>query len=120
MLTYPNINPVALSVGPLQIHWYGIMYLLGFTLAWLLGMWRAQRSNSGWTSEQITDLIFHAALGVIIGGRLGYMLFYDLPNFLHHPFILFKVWEGGMSFHGGLLGVIISLVLYSKKMQNIL
>ncbi len=118
MLTYPQINPIAFRIGILKVHWYGIMYLIGFVAAWCLARWRAKRPNSGWTGEQVSDLIFYAALGVVIGGRLGYMLFYDFSNFIHHPLILFQVWDGGMSFHGGLLGVFIALWLYSRKLHK--
>ena len=103
MLIYPNINPVAFKVGFLTVHWYGIMYLIGFAGAWGLAELRARRPNSGWTSAEASDLIFYVALGVVLGGRIGYMLFYDLPDLLAHPLNLFKVWGGGMSFHGGLL-----------------
>jgi len=115
MLHYPNINPVALKIGPLAVHWYGLMYIVGFAVAWMLGNYRAKHSNGLWTKAQVEDIIFYSALGVILGGRLGYMLFYDLANFLANPLTLFKVWEGGMSFHGGLLGVILSLWLYCRK-----
>jgi phosphatidylglycerol---prolipoprotein diacylglyceryl transferase len=115
MLIYPYIDPVALSLGPIKIHWYGLMYLIGFVSAWLLAHWRMKHYKLDWTSEQISDLIFYAALGVIIGGRVGYMLFYNFPEFLKTPWLLFKIWEGGMSFHGGLLGVITALWIFSKK-----
>ncbi len=118
MLHYPNINPIAFSLGPIKVHWYGLMYLLGFAGAWGLGTLRARRPNSGWTAEQVSDLIFYAAIGVIVGGRLGYMLFYDLPNFLHNPLTFFEVWDGGMSFHGGLLGVIVSIFFYGRKTKK--
>lgn len=115
MLMYPHIDPIALTVGPLNVHWYGLMYLVGFFTAWLLGTWRARQPNSGWTSEQVSDLIFYAALGTIIGGRIGYLVFYKLSEFLAHPLMLFKLWEGGMSFHGGLIGVMLSLWLFSRR-----
>ncbi|TKW76524.1 MAG: prolipoprotein diacylglyceryl transferase, partial [Bradyrhizobium icense] len=104
MLIYPSINPIAFSLGPLKVHWYGLMYAVGFIGAWLLAIYRIKKPNSGWTIDQVSDLLFYTALGVILGGRVGYMLFYDLPNFLSHPWIVFQVWQGGMSFHGGLLG----------------
>lgn len=113
MLIYPEINPIAFKIGPIKVHWYGIMYLIGFAAAWVLAWWRARKPNSGWTITQVADLIFYAALGVIVGGRLGYMLFYDFPHFLQQPLVLFKVWEGGMSFHGGLIGVLIAVWIYS-------
>lgn len=118
MLNYPHINPVAFALGPIAVHWYGIMYLVGFVGAWYLAWLRARRPNSGWSSEQISDLIFYAALGVIVGGRLGYMLFYDFSELLHHPLSLFKIWQGGMSFHGGVLGVLIALWIYSYKIHK--
>ena len=123
MLTYPNIDPVALSLGPLKIHWYGLMYLVGFGAAWWLGRARACASNgaranepnSGWTAEQVSDMIFYGALGAVLGGRLGYILFYDLPTYLDNPLKMLKIWEGGMSFHGGMLGVLVAMWLFGRK-----
>ncbi|MCF7980583.1 MAG: prolipoprotein diacylglyceryl transferase [Pseudomonadales bacterium] len=116
MLTYPNINPVALSLGPLKVHWYGLMYLIGFAAAWWLARLRSRRADSPLKETQISDLIFYGALGVVIGGRFGYVLFYHFDYFLAKPLWLFYVWEGGMSFHGGLLGVITALFIYSRKL----
>ena len=118
MLPYPHINPIALQVGPLKIHWYGLMYVVGFLFAWFLANLRAKKPNSGWTINQVGDLLFYCAIGVVIGGRVGYMLFYDLPYFLAHPFTLFKVWDGGMSFHGGLIGVAIAVWLYGRQIKK--
>ncbi|AHF02909.1 prolipoprotein diacylglyceryl transferase [Marichromatium purpuratum 984] len=115
MLTYPDIDPVALALGPLQIHWYGLMYLLGFAAAWGLGRWRAARPDSGWSGIMVDDLIFYGVIGVILGGRLGYMLFYGLEQVLADPLALLRVWEGGMSFHGGLLGVLIATALFARR-----
>ena len=115
MLTYPDIDPIALSLGPLQVHWYGLMYLIGFAIAWGLGRWRASRPSSGWTGEMVDDVIFYCILGVIAGGRLGYMLFYGFDQILANPINLFKVWEGGMSFHGGLLGVCMAIWLFGRR-----
>ena len=115
MLSYPQINPIALSIGPVHVHWYGLMYLLGFGMAWGLAHYRAKHYKLSWTSEQIADLIFFAALGVIIGGRVGYMLFYNTQEWLAHPLTLFKRWEGGLSFHGGLLGVAIAMIFFARK-----
>ncbi|MGQ9831015.1 MAG: prolipoprotein diacylglyceryl transferase [Thermochromatium sp.] len=115
MLTYPDIDPVALDLGPLKVHWYGLMYLIGFALAWWLGRWRARRPESGWTAEMVDDLIFYGVIGVIAGGRLGYMLFYGLDQLLANPLNLFKVWEGGMSFHGGLIGVMVAIWLFARR-----
>ncbi len=115
MLPYPHIDPIAFSIGPVKVHWYGIMYLIGFAGAWYLGARRARRPDVPLTPEQVGDLVFYGALGVILGGRTGYMLFYDLPNFVHNPLIFFKVWHGGMSFHGGLLGVIVALWYFGRR-----
>jgi phosphatidylglycerol:prolipoprotein diacylglycerol transferase len=118
MLQYPQIDPIAFSIGPLKVHWYGLMYLVGFIGAWLLASWRAKQPGSQWTVDQVSDLIFYSALGVILGGRIGYMLFYDLPSFIHQPWILFKVWDGGMSFHGGLLGVCLAVWLFARRYKR--
>lgn len=115
MLTYPEIDPVALSLGPLKIHWYGIMYLLGFAGFWVLGRYRAARPGSGWTAQMVDDVLFYGVIGVIAGGRLGYMLFYGYDQILSDPLSLLKVWEGGMSFHGGLIGVLIAMALYARR-----
>lgn len=115
-LEYPKIDPVALDLGALQIHWYGLMYLFGFLAAYLLGQKRAQRAGSPITKEQVGDLIYYGALGVILGGRLGYVFFYNFDKFLADPIWLFKVWEGGMAFHGGLIGVMVAVYLYAKKL----
>lgn len=115
MLTYPHIDPVALSLGPLKIHWYGLMYLLGFGAAWWLGRTRATTPDSGWTAEQVSDMIFYGALGAVLGGRLGYILFYDLPTYLDNPLKMLKIWEGGMSFHGGMVGVLVAMWLFGRK-----
>jgi phosphatidylglycerol:prolipoprotein diacylglycerol transferase len=111
----PNIDPVAISLGPIKIHWYGLMYVIGFLALWFLASRRAKRPDSGWTVEQVSDFVFYGALGVILGGRLGYMLFYNLPHYLAHPFDVFKVWQGGMSFHGGLIGVLLAMLYFARK-----
>jgi phosphatidylglycerol:prolipoprotein diacylglycerol transferase len=115
MLTYPNIDPVAISVGPLSIHWYGLMYLVGFTIAYYLMLHRAKKPGSGWTKDEVGDLIFYSAMGVVLGGRCGYVLFYNFDKFLSDPLWLFAVWEGGMSFHGGLLGVAVAMFLLGRR-----
>lgn len=114
-LMYPEIDPIALAIGPVKIHWYGLMYIIGFVGAWGLATLRARKPGNDWTSEQISDLIFYCALGVVIGGRVGYMLFYDFPALIANPLNLFAVWRGGMSFHGGLLGVITAFWLFHRK-----
>ena len=115
MLVHPDIDPVALALGPVQIHWYGIMYLLGFMSFYLLGQWLAKRSWIALKPEQVGDALFYGALGVIIGGRVVYMLFYDFPGFVENPFNLLAIWRGGMSFHGGFLGVMIGQALYARS-----
>jgi phosphatidylglycerol:prolipoprotein diacylglycerol transferase len=115
VLTYPDIDPIAFALGPLRVHWYGLMYLVGFAIAWGLGRWRATQSGSGWTRELVDDLIFYCVLGVIAGGRLGYMLFYGFDQILANPLNLFRVWEGGMSFHGGLIGVCVAMWIFGRR-----
>jgi phosphatidylglycerol:prolipoprotein diacylglycerol transferase len=115
MLQYPAIDPVALAIGPIQIHWYGLMYLIGFAGGWWLGRIRAARPGSGWTPKDVDDLLFYIALGVILGGRLGYTIFYNLPVFLQNPLSLFAIWQGGMSFHGGMLGVFVAMWLFGRR-----
>lgn len=111
-----DIDPVALSLGPLQIHWYGLMYLGAMGAAWWLARRRVQRDAwRGFTTEQVDDLIFWGMMGVVLGGRAGYMLFYQPAALLADPLSLFKVWDGGMSFHGGLLGVVLALAWWSRK-----
>lgn len=115
MLSYPQIDPVAIQLGPISIQWYGIMYLLGFVAAWWLLRRRARRADPDWNHEQIDDLIFFGALGVIVGGRLGYLLFYQPAQWVADPLLVFRVWEGGMAFHGGLLGVIAALFWVARR-----
>lgn len=115
MIAYPHLSPVAFSLGPIQVHWYGLMYLVGFVLAWLLARWRARHYQLDFSPTAIDDIIFYAAMGVIIGGRLGYMIFYNASQWISHPLSIFKLWEGGMSFHGGLLGVIVGVWLVGRR-----
>ncbi len=113
-MIYPVINPIALDLGFVQIYWYGLMYLMAFLAAYLLANCRAKQLNN-WHTQQIEDLIFYGAIGVIFGGRLGYALFYNLPNFLSDPLLIFAIQDGGMSFHGGFLGVLLAMVLFNRK-----
>lgn len=113
-MKHPQIDPVALSLGPVDIHWYGLMYLLGFGAAWWLGHVRA-RNRPGWDPGEIGDMIFYGAVGVVLGGRLGYILFYDLQSYIDAPLKALRLWEGGMSFHGGLIGVLIAIALVARK-----
>ena len=115
MIQHPEFSPVAISIGPVIIHWYGLMYLLGFAGGLVLGLYRSARPDSGWSREQVWDLLFYVALGVILGGRLGYVLFYKAGHYLTHPLEIFYLWQGGMSFHGGLIGVLIAMAWYARK-----
>lgn len=118
MIMYPHFNPVAVQLGPFAIHWYGLMYLFGFCMAWLLLRYRLKKFQWQWSREKLPDLIFYSAMGVIIGGRVGYMLVYNFPEFIHAPWTLFKVWDGGMSFHGGMVGVFIAIWLWCRRYQE--
>ncbi|WP_423910556.1 prolipoprotein diacylglyceryl transferase [Candidatus Spongiihabitans sp.] len=115
MIVHPNFDPVALSIGPLSIHWYGLMYLCGFAAGMVLGRYRARRSRAGWQEDEVVDLVFYIAVGIIAGGRLGYVLFYNLSFYLSSPLDIIAIWDGGMSFHGGLIGVIAALWCYARK-----
>ncbi len=111
-----DIDPVLLDLpGPLAVHWYGIMYLLGFATFLLLGQYRARQNTNDWTPEQVSDLLFYGVLGVILGGRLGYVFFYDFQNVLADPHRIYRIWDGGMSFHGGLIGVMVVLLWFARK-----
>jgi phosphatidylglycerol---prolipoprotein diacylglyceryl transferase len=117
MLVHPQFNPVALSLGPLQVHWYGLTYLVAFGLFWWLARRRIAQPwfrREEWTQRDVEDLLFFGVLGVIIGGRLGYALFYKPGYYLNHPLEVLMVWKGGMSFHGGLLGVLLALATFAK------
>ena len=123
MIVHPNFDPIAVSIGPLSVHWYGLMYLLGFAAGGLLGCYRAVKADSastesGWKPDEIMDLVFYIAVGVIVGGRLGYVLFYNPWFYLGSPLEAFAIWDGGMSFHGGLLGVLAALWLYAAKTRR--
>ena len=122
MLIHPQFDPIAVSLGPLSIHWYGLMYLAAFAQFWWLGKRRIQTqpqlAQAGWTVAQLDDLLFYGVLGVILGGRLGEVLFYAPGYYLAHPLEVFAVWKGGMSFHGGLLGVLLAMALYARKTRR--
>ncbi|HYM86130.1 MAG TPA: prolipoprotein diacylglyceryl transferase [Pseudoxanthomonas sp.] len=116
-MTYLHqIDPIALSLGPLKIHWYGLMYLLAFASAWLLGRQRIRSGRlPGVDMNGFSDLLFYGMLGVVLGGRIGYILFYSFGAFLDNPLMILKVWEGGMSFHGGLLGVMVAALWWTRR-----
>jgi len=120
MLVHPQFDPIALQLGPIAVHWYGLMYLLGFTLVWVLGRWRIKAGKSDLSLRDLEDLIFYSVLGVVAGGRLGYVLFYKPGDYLANPLEIFYLWQGGMSFHGGLIGVIFVLFLYARKRNKTL
>ena len=115
MLVHPQFDPIAFSVGPVSVHWYGLMYLVGFALFWWLGTYRAKKDS--WRqmdAEKVEDLLFFGVLGVIIGGRLGYCLFYQPDFYLTYPSQIIRIWDGGMSAHGGILGVVIAMLYFAK------
>lgn len=119
MLIHPQFDPVALQLGPLAIRWYGLMYLLAFALFLLLGRWRIKNGpQPGWTVRELDDLLFYGVLGVVLGGRLGYVLFYQPAHFLAHPLEIFSVWQGGMAFHGGFLGVLVAMGLFAHRTRK--
>lgn len=115
MLSFPEIDPIAIAIGPLQIRWYALTYIAGFAAAWWLGNRRAAQPGSGWTSQQVADLVTNGMLGTILGGRIGYILFYDFADFIADPLMILRLWEGGMSFHGGFLGVVIAVSLFARS-----
>jgi len=115
MLTYPEIDPIIFTIGPLAIRWYGLMYVLGFVGGWILALKRSQQKWSIIRPAQVDDLIFYCMLGVIVGGRLGYSIFYGWEYWLQDPLYVFKITQGGMSFHGGLLGVMAAMWLYGRR-----
>jgi len=116
MIAFPSIDPVAIALGPVKVHWYGLMYLFAFASAWWLGRRRAASEHSVVQPEQIDDLIFYGALGVVLGGRIGSVIFYNFDSFLQNPLYLFKIWEGGMSFHGGFIGVLVAMEIFRRKL----
>jgi phosphatidylglycerol:prolipoprotein diacylglycerol transferase len=118
-MNFPSIDPVILHIyGPIGLNWYGLMYLLGFVGVAYFCRLRARQPHSPFTEDQVSDFIFYAVLGVVLGGRIGYVLFYHFDFFLNDPLYLFKIYDGGMSFHGGLLGVIVSFVYFSWKTKQ--
>lgn len=115
MLSYPNIDPVAISIGPIDVHWYGLMYLFGFAGAWALAVYRIRMRPQVVTAKQVEDLTFYAALGVVLGGRIGYVFFYSLEEWSRDWMLILRLWEGGMSFHGGLIGTALALMIYARR-----
>ncbi len=118
MFVHPDIDPVALAIGPLAVHWYGLMYLLSFLIGWGLGIVRTKQAHIQWQREEVGDLLFYVVLGVVVGGRVGYMLFYQPGLLLENPLQLFYIWQGGMSFHGGMLGVFAAAGWFARSTQR--
>jgi len=119
MYTHPQFDPIAIHLGSFGIHWYGLMYLVGFIAFIVLGKMRARRDAwRGWNDVMVDDAMFFGALGVVLGGRMGYVLFYQTDYFLQHPLEIFAVWQGGMSFHGGFVGVVVAMILFARKYQK--
>ncbi len=114
-LTFPDLDPVFFSLGPLSLHWYGLMYLAGFLFSLFLARHRVKKEGSGWTINEVENLLYAGFLGIFIGGRIGYVLFYNFSLFIDNPLYLFKVWEGGMSFHGGLMGAICVMLWFAHR-----
>jgi len=114
-MNYPEIDPVIFSIGPLALRWYGLMYALGFLACYYLGVKRTRATDSSWSPAEVSDLIFYGVAGVVLGGRLGFVFFYGTARFLEDPLWALRIWEGGMSFHGGLLGVLVALALFARK-----
>ena len=114
---YPLIDPIIFSLGPLAVRWYGLSYVAGFAMVWWLGK-RRLTANPSWSETHLSDLIFYGAIGVVIGGRFGYVFFYQFERFLNDIFYLFRIWEGGMSFHGGLLGVVVAVIVFSIRFEK--
>jgi phosphatidylglycerol:prolipoprotein diacylglycerol transferase len=115
MIAYPEIDPVVVALGPVKIHWYGMMYLIAFASVWWLGKRRASQPHSIIRPDQIDDLVFYGALGAVLGGRIGSVFFYNIDSFINDPLYLLKIWQGGMSFHGGFMGVLIAMEWYRRK-----
>jgi len=119
MLVHPQFDPVAIHLGPLAVRWYGLMYLVGFALCWFVGRYRIKHSPGGvWTTKDLDDALFWIILGTIFGGRLGYVLFYKAAEYASAPWKAFYIWEGGMSFHGGMIGVIAAMMLFARTRRQ--
>jgi len=117
-LHYPDIDPVIIALGPLSVRWYGLAYLAAFALCWWLGNRRADRPGSGWTRPEVSDVVFYGAVGAVLGGRVGYSLFYGFEQLARDPLFILRIWEGGMSFHGGLIGGVLGLWWFARRTER--
>ncbi len=115
MWTYPAISPVAVDFGSIVIHWYGLMYVLGCVMGWLMGRALCRVIRTDWSKEMVDDVVFYIAIGMVLGGRIGYILFYNFEHYIANPLSVLQIWQGGMSFHGGLIGVTLALLLFAKQ-----
>src|ERR1051325_6129770 len=115
MLVHPNFDPVAVKIGPLAVHWYGLTYLVGFWGGWWRGAVRARYPWVNWSRERVGDFVFYVVVGIIFGGRIGYTFFYNFDGFIQDPTVIFRIWEGGMSFHGGLIGVLVAMGAFAWR-----
>ena len=118
MWHYPQFDPVAISLGPVSIHWYALSYLVGISLVWWQLGQRSRKHKLGWSEEQISDMVFYSMFGIILGGRIGYMAFYGWQGIIDDPLRIVRIWEGGMSYHGGMLGVFLAMYLYGRKIDK--
>ena len=119
MIRYPDINPIAFRIGPVKVHWYGVMYLIGFTCGWALGRFRASRPGSTWKSVDVDDVIFFGMLGGLLGGRIGYVLIYGMTFWTtQNPWYPIEVWDGGMSIHGGFIGGAIAFAIFAWRRRR--
>lgn len=114
-LHYPDIDPVIVALGPLSVRWYGLAYLAAFALCWWLGNRRADQPGSSWTRQEVSDVVFYGAVGAVLGGRVGYSLFYGFEQLARDPLFILRIWEGGMSFHGGLIGGVLGLLWFARR-----
>ena len=117
-MLYHALDPVLLQLGPFKVYWFGVLYLLALAASWWLGRVLAGRRPSQWSLEEVNDLILYTALGLVLGGRIGYVLFYHLAEFLNHPLVLLEVWRGGLSFHGGVIGALVAAVLFARRSHS--